>query len=389
MSHPDHRRAFTLFELLVIIAIIVLLFALLLPAVTKVRGASNRIQCANNLHQIGIALHNYHDVNGKFPVGLWNLRASGKQGATTALYPLNHKYYWLSWMAMITPFIEQDNVWRQTEAMEEQGSQPLPSENYYSKRSFPAELDTFYPWDRAANGLQRYVGLAAIIPTYSCAEDRREPMASDDSITVAYTSYLGVSGVDSLSNWSINGPPPQPFAAAFKANSDLAPPDGLGVPPGSLGVLHASNKFDWAIMTRDSAVFNRGIRIADITDGTSNTFFVGERPTSAKQTFGWWFAGPGASSVGDADVVMGTNEINLQIDAVRSAVRCPIGPYRYGPGSIDNECDQFHFWSMHAGGANWLYADASVHFLSYSVSPTEILPAMATYNGGEVFRAPD
>src|SRR5437016_2856662 len=118
------KRAFTLIELLVVIAIIAVLIGLLLPAVQKVRDAANRIKCANNLKQIGIALHSYHDAIGSFPAVDTNpCVAPPVTGWTTGNAGGWQKFWDVSWQVKIFPFIEQDNSYRITQGAED-GSYP-------------------------------------------------------------------------------------------------------------------------------------------------------------------------------------------------------------------------------------------------------------------------
>src|SRR5436305_9206876 len=111
-TNPRHITGFTLIELLVVIAIIAVLVGLLLPAVQKVREAANRMSCSNNLKQMGLAIHNFHDTFGRFPynrigkVGPTPQGAGGGPGIGTA----GGNWSWLTYML---PYIEQDNLYKQ------------------------------------------------------------------------------------------------------------------------------------------------------------------------------------------------------------------------------------------------------------------------------------
>jgi prepilin-type processing-associated H-X9-DG protein len=176
-----------------------------------------------------------------------------------------------------------------------------------------------------------HTGLHVVLPSYACDSDPRPKLAMFGPHSVALTSYLGVEGTNQY-------------------RED--------------GVLYLDSH----------------VRLGDIADGSSFTLMVGERPASANERFGWWYGGWGQSKDGSADVVLGVRELNARAHLEYGA--CSKGPYHFGPGSLRGVCDMFHYWSPHiGGGANFLFADASVHFLPYSAD--DLMPALATRSGGE------
>jgi prepilin-type N-terminal cleavage/methylation domain-containing protein/prepilin-type processing-associated H-X9-DG protein len=363
MSRSRRRSAFTLIELLVVIAIIAVLIGLLLPAVQKIRDAASRIRCTNNLKQIGLALHNFHDTNNGFPAAVYNYRVNATSEKDSRL--------WKSWLAMIMPYIEQDNLWRDTEA-HNNGAAPPPTGNTYP--TFPA-ANNWYPWDVSG----RFTALGTPLSVYKCAADSRQDLGTlvpgnpgqPPSLKVAFTGYIGVSGPDF---WSWSKTPSNSFY-------------GMSTP----GILVSSNRFDPSIGNREVPVSNRGVKIAAVTDGLSNTLMVGERPPAADLVFGWWFAGAGFDSAGTSDIVQGVREFAppdlTGYDGTNGLPYCAAGPYHFSPGNVNNQCDQFHFWSFHSGGSNFLLGDGSVRFLTYGIAEN-VLISMSTRAQGEVFDAP-
>jgi prepilin-type N-terminal cleavage/methylation domain-containing protein len=180
-------------------------------------------------------------------------------------------------------------------------------------------------------------GFATVVRVFRCPADERlgSPQYTHHGLRPAFTSYLGVLGRDFL--------------------------------------------------RKDGVLFeNSRIRITDIRDGSSNTVLVGERPPSADFWYGWWYTGSGRNGTGACDMVMGVNEVNINLSY---ADGCPPGPEHFRPGQIDNPHDLLHYWSLHPHGGGFAFGDGAVRFLTYDAQ--RVLTALATRSGGEIVELPD
>jgi prepilin-type N-terminal cleavage/methylation domain-containing protein/prepilin-type processing-associated H-X9-DG protein len=211
---PRRARAFTLIELLVVIAIIAILIGLLLPAVQKVREAAARMSCQNNLKQIGLGLHNYHDATGKLPPGF-----IGNPGTSPNRNPAPRGWGWATW---ILPYIEQGNLYTQINpgSTANPGGNEIPDGNLAQPAATPVG-----------------VLCQTRIRIYRCPADLG-PDLNDQRGFHALSNYAGVMG-----GWSGTSTP---------SGGSL---DGTGV-------LYQNSK----------------VTLTEIPDGTSNTVMVGERP---------------------------------------------------------------------------------------------------------------
>lgn len=328
MSRRFQNRGFTLIELLVVIAIIAILIALLLPAVQQAREAARRTQCKNNMKQIGLAIYNYHDTFNTFPTNgaLRNFPGSGTLPPVTGPGGNQITNSGQSWMMHILPYIEQANLY-----------------NRIDRNGIGGTWESKFQTNIVNQEVAR-----TVLPAYLCPSDDSSGSGTLDRRSdwhvaadrFAVTNYKACAG----SNWG----------AGLAAWNPVSWPTGRNA--GSTDGLNRGNGY----LCSNQTGVNGPTRVRDVTDGTSNTFAVGEALAGYSQ-WNWWF---------NPNAVTATAAITLNYSAKI-------------PPNIGNWPNNYGFNSKHIGGGHFALLDGSARFVSENID-IGVYRAAATLSGGEV-----
>jgi prepilin-type N-terminal cleavage/methylation domain-containing protein/prepilin-type processing-associated H-X9-DG protein len=345
---PRKQRGFTLIELLVVIAIIAILIALLLPAVQQAREAARRTQCKNNLKQLGLAFHNYHDTFNMFPMGV-----------QVSIPATNVFHYGPSFYAGILPYLEQANI--------------------YSRLTFNGS----HPgWTGAGGGTAGNANGAQIngvnIEAFVCPSSPLDKFIQDGNGGARQTcpSYVGISGAVDEDKTSAATP-------ATDTDGFLNDRQIFG---GNCCDANSQNGYHSA---SGILVWNESIGINKITDGTSNTIIVGETSDWSVDAAGNRRDIRGGAPHG---WLMGTDGFGRT-----TAWGGPVGrkfnltSVRYAPGTKNYNLSGVHnnhgpnnpLISAHTGGVQVAFADGHVSFISNNIN-LALLKAACSRDDGRV-----
>ncbi len=354
MRAAQHRRGFTLIELLVVIAIISVLASLLLPAVQNAREAARRTQCKNRLKQIGLALHEYHDSYGTFPIGAAFAPTPDGNNATPAIRGS-------SFFVAILPWLDQGNAYKR---LIHEAPGGIAATNY-SGNPNGAILDNLY------------------VPVYWCPSaslSEYAPASSGQPYNLMTTTYVGISG------------------AAFR---------GTTVNPDAEVVGTCGNNSDAILGRNGLLVENESVSFRDISDGTTNTLLVAEQSSAQYPTIDISSGQPVVEMVTDEAIRSsyygsawaGTNHpVGLvqgrptnschnvyNITTVRYGINLNGSAPATGDTTVVSGGAHTPIMSAHPGGANVLFADGGVRFLSENLD-FGVLMAVSDRHDGAVLK---
>jgi prepilin-type N-terminal cleavage/methylation domain-containing protein/prepilin-type processing-associated H-X9-DG protein len=332
------KLGFTLIELLVVIAIIAVLIGLLIPAVQKVREAANRMHCANNLKQIGLAVSNFHDNQGRFPTGVgdWEqgISYTTKEGPT----PQPLRLQTAGWAYQILPYLEQDNVYALNDM--------TPGNRWFLNKGqpYPEEL-----WCVDRDG-DKEIGPAARSPikTYYCPSRRPSGLYYNGSPNFYNSRFTN------LTDYCVAVPGPVPLRKNETPEWSFYGDHGK-----FYGVIYPILTGNF--VSGDAKYRDKPCKIADITDGLYATMLIGDKWVPSDQYMGHnWGDDTGPMAGWDPDIARST---------VNNPDFCP-NPTRDSPSPLPadpkSNCG-FVFGGAHPSGLNVVFADGSVHHIKYEI----------------------
>ncbi len=362
------KEGFTLIELLVVIAIIAVLVSLLLPAVQQAREAARRTQCKNNLKQIGLAFHNYHDTYLRFPSALTANAGDtvldfgeGPGPRTDAEADANFH----TWPERILPYLDQSAVYAGIDFSTCMGA----GTSALTGPPVITAAGNNYTNSHAAATLN------AVIPAYICPSaphgSNKTPAYQDDWLGDGYGATIfyggGVLDYTPLADW---------------LSSDLN---------GGQGILDVEHD--------PGALGSDGVKIGAITDGTSNTFILGEHTAPDSKE---WVMGKPLSPLSDEQFgLMGPSWYDWQwsvghfwrslapygCNDPAAYPQCAAAPYlngRPGGSCLINCNNKWNYYSFHTGGAQFIMADGAVRFISQNTDRITLLNIHGCQDGAVV-----